>query len=292
MAKRIKNPWPSQRRSAVQLAERLATTTTNSLPVDLKRIAAHRAIRRIEFTPLLTDGGLAVRSDGFVIYVRCDTGQAADLTARLAEDGTGSTLPETILRRARFTIAHEIAHTLFYDIRSMPPRAKTKVDDRISTTKLELACNQIAGLLVIPEVLMQRTFSGFEFIRPEEFRTLANTAMVSSEAVVHRFQHLRRFNHPEVILASTSKRAGEWVITAISRHYSLRNVFVGGKAGAPIKALVDEPDFILFGGEMRDAHVEYVGHGGKRMKMRFTCEVGAALRRNRALFVVGTPTPE
>jgi hypothetical protein len=291
MAKRIKNLWPSRRRSAVQLAERLVTATAHSLPVDLKRIAAHRAVQRIEFAPLLTDGGLAVRSDGFVIYVRCDIGQDADLTARLAEDGTGSTLPETILRRARFTIAHEIAHTLFYDLRSRPPRPKTKVDDGASTTKLELACNQIAGLLVIPEGLMQRTFSGFEFVRPEEFRTLANTAMVSSEAVVHRFEHLRRFTHPEAILASIYRQNNDWMITAISRHYSLRNIFIAAKVGASIKELVDEPDFVLFGGEMREAHVEYIGHGGKRMKMRFACEVGIAMRRNRSLFVVGTPVP-
>jgi hypothetical protein len=291
MAKRIKDPWPSRRRRAVQLAERLVTTIGISLPVDLKRIAAHRAVRRIEFAPLLTDGGLAVRNDGFVIYVRCDIGQGAHLTARLAEDGTGSTLPETILRRARFTIAHEIAHTLFYDIRSRPPRPKTRVDDETSTTKLELACNQIAGLLVMPEGLMQRTFSRFEFVRPEEFRALADAAMVSSEAVVHRFQHLRNLPHPEAILASISRQGGQWVITAISRHYSLRNVFGDAKVGAPIKALVDEPDFVLFGGEMREAHVGYVGHGGKR-KMRFECEIGVAPRRNRSLFVVGTPLPK
>jgi hypothetical protein len=291
MAKRAKNPWPSRRRSAIQLAEKLVTTA-NSLPVDLNRIATHRAVQRIEFAPLLTDGGLAVRNDGFTIFVRCDVGQGADLTSRFAEDGTGSTLPEMILRRARFTIAHEIAHTLFYDIRSRPPRPKTQVDDRDSTTKLELACNQIAGLLVMPEALMQRTFARFEFVRPEEFRKLADAAMVSSQTVVRRFQHLRRFVHPEAILASTARQDNDWMITAISRHYSLRNIFIAAKVGASIKALVDEPDFVLFGGEMREAHVEYIGHGGKRMKMRFACEVGIALRRTRSLFVVGRPVPE
>jgi len=261
----------------------------NSLPVDLNRIAAHCAVRRIEFTPLLTDGGLAVRDDGFTIYVRCDIGQGGDLTARFAQDGTGSTLPEKILRRARFTIAHEIAHTLFYDIRSRPPRAKTQVDDEASTTKLELACNQIAGLIVMPEALMQRTFARFEFVLPEEFRKLAEAAMVSTQAVVHRFQHLRKFNHPEAILASISRQGDDWVINAISRHYSLRNIFTTAKVGAPIKALFAEPDFVLFGGELREAHVEYIGHGGRHLKMRFACEVGTALRRKGSLFVVGRP---
>ena len=292
MAKRIKNPWPAWRRTAVQLAESLVTATTDSLPVDLKRIAAHRGVRRIEFAPLLTDGGLAVRSDGFVIYVRCDMGEGADLTARLAEDGTGSTLPQRILRRARFTIAHEIAHTFFYDIRAKPPRAKAMARDTVSTTKLELACNQIAGLLVMPESVMQRNFSKFEFLRPEEFRTLADAAMVSSEVLVRRFRHLRKFTHPEAILASTFKQGSEWMITAVSRHYSLRNMFGGAKVGASIKGLINTPDFLLLGGEMRKTDIEYVGHGGKRMKMRFACEIRTAARRNHSVFVVGRPLTE
>ena len=117
MAKRIKNPWPARRRTAVQLAESLVTATTDSLPVDLKRIAAHREVRRIEFAPLLTDGGLAVRSDGFVIYVRCDIGEGADLTARLAEDGTGGSAattdlaPSAIYYRARNCSHFLLRHT-------------------------------------------------------------------------------------------------------------------------------------------------------------------------------------
>jgi hypothetical protein len=113
--------------------------------------------------------------------------------------------------------------------------------------------------------------------------------MVSSQAVVHRFQHLRKFIHPEAILASISRQGNDWIITAISRHYSLRNIFTAAKIGSSIKALVDEPDFALFGGEMRDAHVEYIGHGGKRLKMRFECEGGIAQRRKHSLFVVGRP---
>jgi IrrE N-terminal-like domain len=289
MAKRTKDPWPSRRRRAVQLAERLVTTTASSLPVDLNRIAGHCAVRRIEFMPLLTDGGLAVLNDGFVIYVRCDAGQSADLTARFADDGTGSTLPEKILRRARFTIAHEIAHTLFYDIHSAPPRLKTRVDD---TTNLEIACNQIAGLLVMPEALIQQALAKCEFIRPEQLRKLADVAMVSTETVVRRFRHLRRFIHPEAILVSTYKKDNDWVINAISRHDALRSIFTGARVGAAIKALVHDADFALFGGEMREAEIEYFGHGGKRTKMRFTCEVGTTLRRNRPVFVVGTPVPE
>lgn len=291
MASRANNPWPWRRRNAIQSAEALIATTNRSLPVDLNRIAAKRAVQRIEFRPLLTDGGIAVRSDGFIIYVRCDIDQRADLTARFAEDGTGRTLPETIAQRARFTIAHEIGHTFFYDIRRMPPQPKTEVDDGASTTKLELACNQIAGLILIPETVMQQRLVRSDFVRPEELRMLANAAMVSPQALIHRFKHFEKLSHPEAILASVNRDGADWIITAISRHYSLRHIFKGAKVGASIKTLVDNSAFVIFGGNAREATVGFIGHGGNR-RLRISCEHERALRSHNSLFVVGTPEPE
>ena len=57
-----------------------------------------------------------------------------DLTRQFAGDGTGITLPAQIVRRARSTIAHEIAHTFFYDTASMPPRPTVQIDDPASAT--------------------------------------------------------------------------------------------------------------------------------------------------------------
>jgi hypothetical protein len=291
MAKRASDPWPSRRRNAIQSAEAVVATVARSLPVNLNRIAATRAVQRIEFTPLLTHGGLAVRNDGFIIYVRCDTGQNVDLTARLAEDGTGRSLPAAMARRARFTIAHEIAHTFFYDIQRMPPRPKAQVHDGVLTTKLEVACNQIAGLILMPETIMQRCFANFDFVCPEELRMLTDTAMVSPEAVIRRFKHLGKLSHPEAILASVSRDGADWTISAISQHYSLRNIFMDAKVGASIKMLVDNRDFVLFGGKAREAYAQYIGHGGKRV-MRFACEIGFPSRRSRGLFIVGMPVLE
>ena len=67
-------------------------------------------------------------------------------------------------------------------------------------------------------------------------------------------------------------------------------MFGGAKVGASIKALINEPDFLLLGGKMRKTDIEYVGHGGKRMKMRLAyCEVETAPHRKHSLFVVGRP---
>ena len=131
---------------------------------------------------LLTDGGLAVRNGGFIIYVRCDPGEGDDLSARFEEDGTGSTLPERVRHRARFTIAHELAHTLFYDLRSLPPELKFEIN-AAAETRLELACNEIAGALLLPRRLLQQRTSTVRDMDPRELRKLAEqNASVSSNA--------------------------------------------------------------------------------------------------------------
>jgi hypothetical protein len=290
MAKGVKNLWSARRRRALQLAETLVASTADTLPVDLQQISARRAVRRIEFAPLLTDGGLAVRGDGFIIYVRCGQGNAADLNSQFAGDGTGITLPAQIVRRARFTIAHEIAHTFFYDTATTPPRPTVQIDDPTSATKLELACNQIAGLILLPETLLEHWFATSDFVRPKEFRELADAAAVSTQTVVHRFKHLRKLVHPEIIVASVTQERGAWIIGAISRHYSLRHIFIDAKVGARIYALVDEPSFVLCGGAMEKTCVTYVGHGGVR-KMQFVCEGPTHSSSGRSLLVVGRPLP-
>ncbi len=287
MPKRAKNLWPARRRSGVEAAEALVSANGNAFPVNLGRIAQSRSVQRVEFKPLLTEGGLAVQNDGFIVYVRCEPGEGEDLTTRFAEDGTGSTLPEKLLHRARFTIAHEIAHTLFYDTEAAPPRLKVRLDDSASTKSLELACNEIAGSFLLPETLLQRDFSNEEFVMPEELRRLADTAMVSRQTVIRRFKRLRRFPHPEAILASIARQDSDWIITALSRHYSLREVFSGAKVGSSVKALIDDPDFILLGGEMREVGAKYFGHGEKPMTMQFACELGTGTRRS--VLVTGRP---
>ena len=81
------------------------------------------------------------------------------------------------------------------------------------------------------------------------------------------------------------------MISGISRHYSLRNIFVAAKVGASIKTLIDNSAFVLLGGDAREVDVGFIGHGGRR-RLRVSCESEAGLHRNRSLFVIGTPVLE
>lgn len=287
MPKRNNNPWPARRRTALRAAER-HVETQRCFPIDLGEVAASCWVRKIHFMHLLTDGGLAVRNGGFIIYVRCDPGEGDDLSARFEEDGTGSTLPERVRHRARFTIAHELAHTLFYDLRSLPPELKFELN-AAAETRLELACNEIAGALLLPRRLLQQRTSTVRNITPRELRHLAKQTLVSPQTLVRRFAQMEAFPHPEAILASVAFVEHEWVITAISIHYSLRAVFSGAKAGLPVSALVDHPDFVLLGGETTEVGVNYVGHGGEQITMSFSSELTSSKARRGGFFVTGTP---
>jgi hypothetical protein len=262
MPRNDKNLWPDRRRDAFHVAERLVTDTATKLPTDLGAIAAKRRIRRIEFKPLLTDGSLAVDTEGFVIYVNCSPGDGADLTDRFSQDGTGSTLPRSLLHRARFTIAHEIAHTLFYDLGASPPKEKIPLNHSNSVKSLEFSCNEIAGVLTMPELLIEREFRESGFLLPAELRELAGRSLVSSQALVRRFQDLRRLPHPEAIIVSATRSQTEWSIAAISRHYSLRHLFPEARLGTPLRSLITDPDFVLYGGERSEVSQRFLGHRG------------------------------
>ena len=105
---------------------------------DLKALAAARDVRSVEFdAPMASEGELVpLATGGFLIRV-----------ARSA--GTN---------RARFTVAHEIAHTFFYDNSFRPPR---RIDERplpsfrsSSTVSVivreEMFCDQFASELLLP----------------------------------------------------------------------------------------------------------------------------------------------
>jgi hypothetical protein len=152
---------------------------------------------------------------------------------------------------------------------------------------LELACNRAAAALLLPERLLERELAKTEFVSPDELRNLAKRALVSGQTVIRRFEKLRAVPHPEAILAFVVRREGKWMIEAISRHYSFRTLFTHATNGAPLKELVRNTDFLPLGGERRDVGVDFIGHGGQRLTMHFSCEDGRRVRHG-SFFMTGS----
>src|SRR6266404_2692991 len=98
----------------------------NSLPISLKQIASARRVKNVIFRPLLVDGCLTVVNDGFKIYIRCKKEHSDEMQARFDSERELGPLPQ----RIRFTLAHEIAHTLFYRINEGRPNHPLRVEQQ------------------------------------------------------------------------------------------------------------------------------------------------------------------
>jgi len=97
----------------------------------LSKLAAARGVHTIRFRPMPVDGVVEVKGSGFEIQIRSDKDQAVPVS-----DVDSAALTT----RERFTFAHEISHTFFYDAEFRPIRPKP------SKQLLEALCNLGAGV--------------------------------------------------------------------------------------------------------------------------------------------------
>jgi hypothetical protein len=149
--------------------------------VKLDGIARRRKVHEVVFRPMLIAGGLALRDDGFVVYVKCDKQRAAVFHDDLVSNG-GLGLPP----RHRFTIAHEIVHTLLYDLECRPPVALLKATAEETFEKLESTCNEGAARVLLPTNRLRDLFANTHFFEPDTIRDFIRQSAVSLETFVIR----------------------------------------------------------------------------------------------------------
>jgi Zn-dependent peptidase ImmA (M78 family) len=161
----------------------------NNLP-DLIRIARAQKVNSIVFKDIFSDGALEPVPGGFRVYLKSNKEYELAMT---------ETEP-ALSNRTRFTLAHEIAHTFFYDISGIQSRSGQKRKPRTLKKKppakrLEDLCQYGAGSLLIPIQFLNKrrrendgAFSGAEFV------ALAKELKVSPEALIRRLDQLEQFN--------------------------------------------------------------------------------------------------
>jgi hypothetical protein len=264
------------------MAEDLAIQSGGELPTALVKIARERMVTRIEFRPLLVDGGISVEPDGFKIFIHCNRSESRDFQGRLARDDTARFLPA----RARFTLAHEIAHTFFFDLNDRPPASIVDFNNRQTLHSLEKVCHRAALHMLLPEVILHRDYRQSDLLDPLVLRALSSRAKISTPALVLRFRYLETFSHPFGIIACIQRDQGRFVVGAISRHEGCRDVFRKAKAGSTLDTLISDAQFILNGGDKSELVVG-AGTSGNRY-FRFQCEEPVPSGR-RSVFVTGRP---
>jgi hypothetical protein len=141
LAEGVDDPEEAIARSASRLLDQVeAREGLGSLPVDLDLVASFAGIARVNDIP-----GLAV-----VAHIRpTDDKQRSLIVERRAEDPHG---------RRRFSLGHEIGHTLFPDFWTDPRACRPTSDDPLvasSADAVEELCDQAAAELLLPARLVR-----------------------------------------------------------------------------------------------------------------------------------------
>jgi hypothetical protein len=163
------------------------------------RLAKKREIAQIHFRPMPCDGAIEVAGDGFVVHMKSAKEQ---LVPTSAVDSIA------LSARQRFTLAHEISHTFFYDASRKP--SKPHPDPQL----LESLCNYGAARLLLPDDLVEREIgTGRRFGSIEMARDIASTAQVSMEVLLQRLDELERLKETDYALLLFKRQDDGSIVT-------------------------------------------------------------------------------
>jgi hypothetical protein len=132
-----------QKSPALRVVETIASALSRKAvgaPVDLAFLARHRRVVSIRLANIIPDGLTRPVHGGFEVYLRDSRDKRSD-----NEDISKLTY------RQRFTLAHELAHTFYYDLAPEKPQLQPRIPRR---ALLERYCDVAASILLLPEHLL------------------------------------------------------------------------------------------------------------------------------------------
>lgn len=145
------------------------------MPVDLFSVAARCGVRSIEIRDMVPRGGLECVQGGFKIYIRGEV--EAEYTLPVAE-------PQGLDVRQRFTLAHELAHSLLY-----VQRGRTRPRPRAGVPKgreLEALCDENAARFLVPLEFLGRRLKDKSDLCYQDVVALAREFRASREGVLRQ----------------------------------------------------------------------------------------------------------
>lgn len=144
-------------------------------PVDLFKVAIRCGVRSILIREMIPRGGLECIEGGFNIYIRGE--EESEYVLPAIE-------PPDLTTRQRFSLAHELAHSLYYvqrgkgrpTLRSQPKNGKT----------LETLCDENAAKLIVPVELLRPKVAESVELCHEKVVALAQEFRASPETVLRQ----------------------------------------------------------------------------------------------------------
>jgi hypothetical protein len=249
-----------------------------TLPVCLRDVAALRRVKQVVFCPMLQEGLTALEKDGFTIYIRCDASMVHDWNRRWRDPSDGG---RTLPTRTRFSVAHEIGHTLFFDIGQERIKVLRGASGPKVKASLESLCNLAASRILLPEgILLAAAGNGgteCRLLDPAELVRLRRQAAISPRALVLRIAQSSIWGNLHALISCVLGDAGQAVIEEAIMSTWLRGFFPRAQHGQPAAHLTDDPALIFNGGPENKAVVDIAEPSGPRSKVfyqpfAFACE--------------------
>lgn len=149
------------------------------LPVNLIPVAKFQRVLKIELLPMMVEGCTKPVRGGFEIFIQNDVSIPISVNS---EDDVSSLKP-----RQRFTFAHEIIHTFFYDWDRDPPK-QSKHSPK--SDALEKLCNYGAGHLLLPTRLLKKRIEGKNPATHRFVLSLAKEFGLSTEVIIRQLNEI------------------------------------------------------------------------------------------------------
>lgn len=218
---------------------------SKKLPSPLPVFAKKLHVNEVVFAPMLIDGCLATDLTGFRIYVNCEKNEKNEFQSAYNK-GEDKILPPHL----RFTIAHEISHTLFFRIGEKRPSEKTKAKSSAKISGLEELCNEIASELLLPSPAIDLFAAKNDLLVPKNLRHLAEQAAVPAEVVFHRIMAKKELLHSAGAIALIQWKSNKPIIIRFFQNgeFSALGMFSDKIENIPFCEIIDDERFILNGG--------------------------------------------
>jgi hypothetical protein len=190
----------------------LGQVKINAPPVNLVAIARLQHVRTIELRPMLIRGCIEPVEGGFNLYIRDRS------TRSLSLDDVADL--DSLKPRQRFVLAHEIAHTFFYDFALDPPRISKQAP---KSEIMEWLCQQGASQLLLPDRFLLQYLSKDKPLDINLAVEIGKKFKASTEAVIRRVDELDSAKAPfrALVLVRLNRDRRDAKIRAVCFHHSL-----------------------------------------------------------------------
>ncbi len=227
-------------------------------PIPLREISLRCRVKEVVFQPLLVEAGLAIDDDGFVVFVSCDEDVKQDWTSAFNNETQKS---RTLPGRVRFSLAHELIHTFFYDTKQQPYRNWLSEKHYKEIDSLEATCNYGASQLLLPTRQLKSDTNKSDVLSTKCIIDLARKYCVSIECLIHRMTKLEDWTPQRGLIAYVQEVGDVPRIKAIAISTSIRGLFE--------KKIKDDRDFDDIFGESRYEEMKRDGNGNFEYELTY-----------------------